>query len=117
MNGVGRGSVILGPSCTQLCAMLSSCYAEILEPGDEVIVAESGHEANVGPWMRLAARGQTIRIWPLDREAQRCRLEDLAPMLGPRTKLVALPHVSNLLGGIVDVKAVTGRSRSAGRAA
>ncbi|MHC5023314.1 MAG: cysteine desulfurase-like protein [Planctomycetota bacterium] len=114
MNGTGRGRVILGPSCSQLCTMLAGCYAEALEPGDELIVAETGHEANVGPWVRLADRGLTVRVWPLNRDEQACRIEDLAPLLGPRTRVVAFPHVSNLLGGIVDVPAVTDLVHEAG---
>jgi cysteine desulfurase family protein (TIGR01976 family) len=103
MNGHDRGKVILGPSCTQLCTMLASCYAESLKPGDEIIVTETGHEANVGPWMKLAERGFTVRMWELDPESLTCRFEDLERLLNDRTKIVAIVHTSNLLGEIIDV--------------
>ena len=57
MNGTGTGKVVLGPSSSQLCSMLADAYRTVLEPGDEIIIAESGHEANVGPWLRLEREG------------------------------------------------------------
>ena len=114
MNGQGRGKVILGPSCTQLCTMLAGCYADALEPGDEIIVVQSGHEANVGPWMKLADRGFTVKMWTFDTTSMTCPLEELEKLLTERTKLVAFVHVSNLLGEIVDVAAITRIAHAAG---
>jgi cysteine desulfurase family protein (TIGR01976 family) len=107
MNGTDTGKVVLGPSCSVLCRMLADCYAEILEPGDEIIVAETGHEANVGPWVRLADRGAVIRMWEMDPDSFACPLDALESLLNERTRIVAFPHVSNLLGDLVDVKAIT----------
>lgn len=114
MNGNRSGKVILGPSCSVLCQILADCYARVLAPGDEVIVAETGHEANVGPWMKLADRGIVLRMWPMDRDTLCCSLEGLGNLLNDRTRIVAFPHVSNLLGDIVDIKAVTGMVHEAG---
>ncbi len=116
MNGVGVGRTILGPSYTQLTYMLASCYADVLRDGDEIIVAETGHEANIGPWMRLAERrpGVTVRIWRVDRDAMTCPLDELKSLLNDRTRMVAFPHVSNLLGEVVDVAAITKMAHAAG---
>lgn len=114
MNGQGTGSVILGPSCSQLVTMLAECYRQVLAPGDEIIVTETGHEANVGPWDRLAEHGLTIRTWRVDPTRLTCPLEELREMLGPRTKVVAIVHVSNLLGEIVDVKEIADLVHEAG---
>lgn len=58
MNGVQHGHVAIGSSTTMLCAMLSECYARASNgTRNEIIVAETAHEANAGPWFRLAARG------------------------------------------------------------
>ena len=102
--GAGQGGVVLGSSTSALLRMLGECYAETLRPGQEVIVAESNHEANIGPWKRLEQMGVRLRWWRLDRECCSCTLEGLADLLSERTALVALPHVSNLLGGIEDVR-------------
>ena len=116
MNGEGVGRVMLGPSYTQLTYMLASCYADVLRDGDEIIVAETGHEANIGPWMRLAERrtGVKVRLWKVDRDSMTCPIDGLKALLNDRTRIVAFPHVSNLLGEIVDVAAITKLAHAAG---
>lgn len=120
MNGEGIGTTVLGPSTTQLCTMLAECYSRSLRPGDEIIVCEAAHEANYGPWLKLRRAGVEIREWKVDPEAilqgsgKSGPLEGLSNLLSDRTRLVAFPHVSNLLGEVVDVPAVTGLAHQAG---
>ncbi|MFO0827350.1 MAG: cysteine desulfurase-like protein [Phycisphaerales bacterium] len=114
MNGTRTGTAILGPSSTQLCYLIAGCYADRWRPGDEIVVAETAHEANVGPWLRLERAGAVIRWWRIDRDAKELTLDGLDRVLGERTRIVAFPHVSNLLGGIVDVAEVTRRAHRAG---
>ncbi len=113
-NATGVGKVILGNSTTALIHILANAYAEVWHPGDEVIIAETNHEANAGPWAKLESRGIVIKTWPVDRDTVGCPLERLTELLTERTKLVAFPHVSNLLGEVVDVKAVTELAHAAG---
>ncbi len=108
------GHVILGPSTTVLVRMLAACCGSVLKPGAEIVVAETGHEANVGPWVELEHRGAVIRWWRADPERRDCRIEDLDPLLNGKTALVVLPHVSNLLGAVADVAEVTRRAHAAG---
>lgn len=116
MNGGGVGQAILGASSTHLCNMLADCYADVLEPGDEIVISEAGHETNIGCWVRLAERWPdiTIRWWRIDDEMHTCPLESLDEVLSERTRIVALPHVSNLLGEIVDLKPIVDRAHSVG---
>jgi cysteine desulfurase family protein (TIGR01976 family) len=115
MNGCDRGSVIFGASSSQLCKMLADCYADGLKPGDEIIFAETSHEANVNPWFKLADRqGIVMRAWPVRPGTCACELDDLRPRLNDRTRLVCFSHVSNLLGEIVDVGAITDLAHEAG---
>ncbi len=113
MNGSG-GEVILGPSTSALLEMLAGCYAKTLTPGSEIVVAETGHEANVGPWKHLERIGIQLRWWEMDSETFTCPLDGLAQLLNDRTALVAFPHVSNLLGEIVDIRAITELTHQAG---
>jgi selenocysteine lyase/cysteine desulfurase len=113
MNGTD-GEVILGPSTSILLEMLAGCYAKVLRPGSEIIVAETGHEANVGPWKHLDRLGFTLRWWEMDPATFRCPISNLEELLSEQTALVAFPHVSNLLGEIVDVEAITSLVHSAG---
>ncbi len=80
MGAGDAGRVILGSSCTSLCNMLADCYRRAGVPGDrdEIIVAESAHEANAGPWFRLAEHGWKVRPWPLDVETYALSHEALA---------------------------------------
>jgi selenocysteine lyase/cysteine desulfurase len=94
--------------------MLADCYADILRSGQEIVLAETAHEANHGPWTRLASRGIAIRTWRMDPASFTCSLDALEEILTPRTAIVAFPHVSNLLGDIVDVRAVTALAHRAG---
>jgi cysteine desulfurase family protein (TIGR01976 family) len=114
MNATATGKVILGPSTTQLCHMLANCYAETLRPGDEIVLAETAHEANVGPWLRLERNGAKIRWWKVDRDVEDCTLASLESVLSERTRIVAFPHVSNLLGRIADVPEITRRCHRVG---
>lgn len=108
------GRCALGASTSALMRMLADCYADVLLPGDEIVVSEAGHEANVGPWVRLERFGATIRFWPVDRASRRTRIEDLAELVGPRTRVIAFPHVSNVLGDVVDPVAVAEIARPVG---
>jgi len=108
------GEVILGPSTSALLLMLADCYGRVLEPGREIVVAQSGHEANVGPWKRLETLGAKLVWWEMDADTATCPLGRLERLLNDRTALVAFPHVSNLLGDIVDIRAITDMTHAAG---
>jgi cysteine desulfurase family protein (TIGR01976 family) len=113
MNGQD-GEVILGSSTSALLQMLARCYAQVLKPGSEIIVAQTGHEANVGPWKMLERHGFHLRWWEMDPADFTCPLSDLEDLLSDQTALVAFPHVSNLLGEIVDIARITSRAHEAG---
>jgi cysteine desulfurase family protein (TIGR01976 family) len=114
MGARGTGKVVLGSSSTALIHLIANAYGDALQSGDEIIVAQTNHEANATPWVRQERRGIKIKIWKLDPESLTCRLEDLDNLLTDRTKVVAFPHVSNLLGEVVDVAEVTRRVHAAG---
>ncbi len=100
--------VVLGSSSTQLLKNLARAMAPGLSEGDEIVVSRSEHETNVSPWVALEReRGVTVRWWPVDPESLRLRTEDLAPLLGDRTRLVAFTHASNVLGTINPVAEIT----------
>jgi cysteine desulfurase family protein (TIGR01976 family) len=113
--GAGPGQVALGPSTSALCAMLADCYRRAPRTTrNEIVVSEAGHEANAGPWARLAREGFEVRTWRLDRARQECPIEELERLVSDRTLLVALPHVSNLLGRIERLEEATAIAHRAG---
>ncbi|MCP4833852.1 MAG: cysteine desulfurase-like protein [Phycisphaera sp.] len=114
VNGEGIGRVALGSSCTTLMHVLATAVGRTLRPGDEIVVCEQGHEANIGCWLDLERLGARIRWWKVDSETGSLHLDDLAAVLSDRTRIVAFPHASNLLGEIVDVPAATRMVHDAG---
>lgn len=106
--------VALGPSTTANVLRLTRALAPGLEEGDEIIVTNLDHEANLGPWRRLEREGVRIREWRASPRSHELHLEDLEPLLGPRTRVVAFTHVSNLVGSIHDVPAICTRIREHG---
>ena len=114
LNACETGGVILGPSSTSLVHLLSTAFGEVLQPGDEVIVADTNHEANATPWYRLERFGIKVVPWPADPETLTCTLSSLGNILGPRTRIVAFPHASNVTGIVADVPAICAAVRAAG---
>ena len=114
VNGEGIGHVVLGSSCTTLMHVLAGSVGRTLRPGDEIVVCEQGHEANIGCWLDLERLGATIRWWKVDPSSGSLDPEDLRKVLSDRTRIVAFPHASNLLGEIVDVPEVTRMVHDAG---
>jgi cysteine desulfurase family protein (TIGR01976 family) len=103
-NSGSAGAPFLGASTTSLIHMVAKASGEVWRPGDEIIIAETNHEANAGAWDHLRHRGLTVKTWPMNRDTYVCPLDELERLLSPKTKLVAMPHVSNLVGKLEDVR-------------
>ena len=114
MNAGNAGGVILGASSTALVHGLANAFGEILAPGDEIVVSDANHEGNATPWRRLERFGIRMVPWPVNPETFACEPEELRPLLTDRTRVVAFPHVSNLLGRVNDVRAIADVARAAG---
>ncbi|MEJ1086776.1 SufS family cysteine desulfurase [Microbacterium sp. Mu-80] len=85
-----------------------------LGPGDEIVTTEMEHHANLIPWQELAARtGATLHVIPLDDHGA-LRLDAAAELIGPRTRLVAVTHVSNVLGVINPVESLVAAAHEVG---
>ena len=106
--------VAIGASTTSLLSRLARSLAPGLADGDEIIVTDADHEANIGPWLRLQARGVRIRWWRIRPDSMRLEPEDLDKLLSDKTRLVCCTHASNLLGSELDLAAVAARAHAAG---
>lgn len=110
-----RGIGVLGSSSSALVRTLAEAVQSVWKPGQEIVIAENGHEANIGPWLRLGTGcGAQIRWWRVDPSMGDCTLDSLDAVLSENTGLVVFPHVSNLLGEICDVAEVTRRAHRVG---
>ncbi|WP_027460948.1 cysteine desulfurase-like protein [Deinococcus murrayi] len=106
--------VALGPSATALAFRLAAAFARRWGPGDEVILSGLEHEANASPWRELERVGVTVKVWHARQPDMTLHAGDLAALLSPRTRLVAVTAASNALGVTVDIPAVTAQVRAAG---
>lgn len=106
--------VVMGATSTQLLGQLSQALVQNWAPGDEVIVTNFDHEANIGPWSKLETHGIVVREWKMRDGAHVPDLDDLRGLLSERTRLVAVTHASNIYGTINDVAAIADIVRAAG---
>jgi cysteine desulfurase/selenocysteine lyase len=83
-------------------------------PGDEIVLTTMEHHANIVPWQMLCERtGAHLRVAPIDDRGE-VILERYAALLGPRTKMVAITQVSNVLGTVNPVEAMTRMAQAVG---
>jgi cysteine desulfurase family protein (TIGR01976 family) len=106
LNAADPAEVIMGPSTTVLLRTLAESVGQTLSPGDEIVVTNGDHEANIDPWVDLERFGAVIKVWEVDPASGELRTEDLERLLGPRTRLVAVTHASNILGSINPIRAI-----------
>lgn len=106
--------VIVGSSSTTLIRLFSIVIGKTLEAGDEIIITNADHEANVSPWQSLAEQGIIIKTWEFNTETFQLELEDLKLLMTPKTKLVAYCHASNIFGTIHPAKEFNAYIRSQG---
>lgn len=99
--------VVIGPSTSINVYVLARSLRYGWAEGDRIIVSDQNHEANAGSWHRLAETGIEVVAWPVDPVTGRLSVADLKPLLNDRTRLVAFPHVSNLVGEVNDVVGIT----------
>ena len=103
----GADEVHFGPSTSQNTYVLAQALRQHLKPGDEIVVTNQDHEANVGSYARLANEGFTVREWKVNPDTAELERRDLEALLGPRTRVVAFTHCSNLVGSLHAVREIT----------
>jgi selenocysteine lyase/cysteine desulfurase len=112
--GVSSGEVHFGPSTSQNTYVLSRAVRSILEPGAEIIVTNQDHEANSGVWRRLANEGIIVKEWCVDPESGTLDVSQLDRLLTERTKLLTVPHASNVVAHVNPVAEIAAKARAAG---
>ena len=111
--GTQANGIVFGRSMTQLTYDFSRTLAKTWSEGDEVVVTRLDHDANVRPWVQAAeAVGATVKWLGFDPATS--ELDDIAPLLTDRTRLVAVTGASNLLGTRPDVARIADQVHDAG---
>jgi len=107
INAASTNEIVFVRGTTEAINLVAQCFARPqLAPGDEIVVSAMEHHSNIVPW-QLACRqtGAVLRVVPVD-EAGELDLDAYAKLLTPRTRLVAVTHVSNAIGSVVPVRQV-----------
>ena len=113
VNARNPNEIAFGMNATSFIRLVSLGVAQTLGERNEIIVTDLDHEANVATWLALAPLGATIRWWRM-RDDANLYLEDLAPLLSAKTRLLACSVASNALGTIVDVRGAADLVHAAG---
>lgn len=114
MMGVETDELSFGPSTTQNTYVLANAFRQFMQPGDAIVVTNQDHEANTGPWRRLADEGFEVREWQVDPETGHLDLAKLEALLDEKVRLVCFPHCSNVVGEINPVVEITALAHAAG---
>ena len=110
--GVDADEIVWTSNATEGINLVA--YGQRLQPGDEIVVTESEHHANLIPWQQLAQRtGATLRFIPVDDEGG-LRVDLLADIVTERTRVLAFAHVSNVLGTIAPVAELVAAAHDVG---
>jgi cysteine desulfurase/selenocysteine lyase len=114
INAASVREIIFTRGTTDAINLVASSFGQQLAPGDEVLITGMEHHSNIVPWQMLCERsGVVLRVAPIN-DAGELLLDEFTRLLGPRTKLVAVTHVSNALGSVNPVKQIVAAARSLG---
>lgn len=115
IGGEGYGSVVFTRNATESLNLVARAWGEAnLRPGDEVVLTVMEHHSNIVPWQLVARRtGAVLRYIDIDEEGH-LNLDQARALIGPRTRVVAVTHASNVLGTINPVADLAEMAREAG---
>jgi len=111
---VATDEVHFGPSTSQNTYVVAQALRQHLKAGDEIIVTNQDHEANVGAWRRLEAEGMVIREWQVDPQSAELDAAGLDDLLNEKTRVVAFTHCSNIVGSVNPVREWTDKIHAVG---
>jgi cysteine desulfurase/selenocysteine lyase len=106
--------IIFTKGTTEAINLLAHGLADEIEEGDEILLTQMEHHANIVPWQRLAKQKKaTIKVVPVDEEGV-LKFDILKQLLSDRTKIVSITHISNVLGTINPLKELIQRAHRYG---
>jgi cysteine desulfurase/selenocysteine lyase len=116
LNAASASEIVFTKGTTEAINLVASSFGLSLEAGDEVILSVMEHHANIVPWHLLRERkGVVLKFIPVT-DAGELDLAAYRNLLGPRTKMVAVSHMSNVLGAINPVREIIAEAHAAGAA-
>jgi cysteine desulfurase/selenocysteine lyase len=114
LNAASDQEIVFTRNVTEAINLVAHSFGNRLSAGDEVLITEMEHHANIVPWQLLRDRiGINLKVVPIADDGS-FRLDVYESMLGPKTKLVAMTHTSNVLGTVTPMKEIIRLAHKAG---
>lgn len=114
LNAKSEKEIVFVRGATEAINLVATSWGNMLSEGDEIILSEMEHHSNIVPWQLLRERkGIVIKIAPITDDGA-LDYDAFEALLTPKTKLVAITHMSNVLGTIVDIKRVVKSAHAVG---
>ncbi len=107
MINAKNNEILIGGSTSINLYVLSNALKHIINPGDEVIVTNQDHEANISPWRRLKDYGANIVEWKFNSDDHELKISDLDRLINSKTKILAVTHCSNIVGSVNNLKEIS----------
>ena len=114
INAGAASQIVFTKGTTEAINLVASSFGQSLKAGDEIVLSQMEHHANIVPWHFLRERlGVVLRFAPVTDDG-RLDMEGFRALLGPRTRMVAISHMSNVLGTINPVAEIVLEAHAAG---
>ncbi len=114
LNAETPQNIVFTKGGTEAINLVAAGLGQSIQPGDEIVLSEMEHHSNIVPWHLLRERKGAVLKWIPVLDDGSLDLDAYAALLGPRTRLVAVTHMSNVLGTINPVQAMTEMAHAAG---
>ncbi|MGB1962105.1 MAG: aminotransferase class V-fold PLP-dependent enzyme, partial [Candidatus Puniceispirillaceae bacterium] len=107
--------IVFTSGATMALNLIARCWAEPrLQPGDEILISIAEHHANIVPWQMVAEKtGATVRAFDMGPDGAFV-MANLTDMITPKTRIISIPHVSNVLGTVFPVADIARVAKQAG---
>ncbi len=107
MINAKNNEILIGGSTSINLYVLSKALKKFISPGDEIIVTNQDHEANISPWRKLKEDGANIIEWKFNKNNHELEIVELEKLINKKTKILAVTHCSNIVGSINNLKEIS----------
>lgn len=114
LNAPRTDQIVFTRGTTEAINLLASSFGQMLKTGDEILISQMEHHSNIVPWRLIADRMGAVLRWIPVTDSGDLDYQQLAEMIGERTKLIAVTHMSNVLGTVTDAARIVGLAKAAG---
>lgn len=115
IGAADESEIVLTAGATMSINMIAHCWAAPrLQPGDEILISVAEHHANIVPWQMVAEKtGAVVKAFPMEKDGG-FNMRYLTDMLTKNTRIISIPHVSNVLGTVFPVTEISKVAKDAG---